>query len=134
MVVSTNLPALRTLYGQLRSPRHFSDEQLKSLQPEEETLLFEECWQNHVSDWELRRGQADPCNLWTTFFRVAEEFLFKRAQVSSRSRYSGRGRFPTFVLQLAVGASRPVQHGDAQTTRREGMLRKLARQIDPFLG
>lgn len=68
------------------------------------------------------------------FFRVAEEFLCKRAQVSSRSRHSGRGRFPTFVLQPAVGASRPVQHGGAQTTCREGMMRKLARQIDPFLG
>ena len=127
--IQLHVPAFRTLYNQLKRPQQFSPDHLKRLSSEDENRIFTECWLEVCDDWDQFVTRNDSNILWSTFNKLAERFLCRRASIQDSKKFMGRGTFPKFVLQPAVGISRPIQHGGSQTTCRERMLRKLARQI-----
>ena len=131
--IQLSLPALRTLYNQPVKPKDFSNDQLRSLPSAQEESLFLTCFADSASQSDSAILTNDATRLWHLWNSVAEDFLCKRAEIAQPAKYSGRGRFPKFVLQPSSGVSRPVRHGGAQTTVRERMLRKLTRQIGFYL-
>ena len=132
--VQLSLAALRTLYNQPIKPKDFTADQLCSLPAPQEEQLAQSCFHSFAKNWDSAFQASDPNRLWQYWNSFTEDFLCKRANISQPVKYSGRGHFPKFVQQPASGTSRPIKHGGTQTTVRERMLRKLARQIDFFLG
>ena len=132
--VQVSLAALRTLYNQPIKPKDFTADQLCLLPAPQEEQLAQSCFHSFADNWDSAFQASDPNRLWQYWNSFTEDFLCKRANISQPVKYSGRGHFPKFVQQPAAGTSRPVKHGGTQTTVRERMLRKLARQIDFFLG
>ena len=123
------LPALRILHSQPVKPKEFTHEQLSSLPDDQDDQLAQRCWTDVSKQWSIATASHDIETLWQLWSDTSEIFLCRRAKLSHPSKFLGRGKFPKFVLQPACSTSRPVHFGGSQTTCRERMLRKLARQI-----
>ena len=130
MRASLSLPAMRQLYAQLKRPKPLPDRAFVSKGADSDLRLFDACWRTVSADWEFHVANLNSEALFQTWNNLAESFCARALISSGLDKYKGRGSCPTFVLQPAAGVSRPTPHGGAQTTCRERMLRKLARQIE----
>ena len=87
--IQLHVPAFRTLYNQLKRPQQFSPDHLKRLSSEDENRIFTECWLEVCDDWDQFVTRNDSNILWSTFNKLAERFLCRRASIQDSKKVYG---------------------------------------------